>query len=592
MPYSFTKIEEDKTKTIGFVFSFLIFIYFSVFWLIAVLIMNYVSYETDPQAYSFTFLVLKFSHTLIILGFALAIGYAHWAYTTAGLIPKILGVLKAEPLNSKDRYHQMFKNIVEEVSVATGGRVMEGAVVPTMAMNAFAVTDFSGRAVIGVTEGMLARLTRAQLEAVVGHEAAHIVTGDCLSTTITTSLFELFSGLLRGFEAVFKGGGRGSYTRGYSGVRMSPRGGGGAGIIAFLLLIYILLAVTKLLSQLVRLFISRQREYRADAIAVRLTRDPLSLAEALYAIKYRWRGGGLPAQELESIFIVNPVYSAVDEKEGLLSEMFSTHPPMEGRLAVLLDMAHTDVETLVEDVERKGQRGRTSAPKASTTSAQWVIHNEGAWQGPFNLTQMATFGWMRPQTWIQRVGEKEVKMAHQDADIFGLFHKPKEGAEEGVRGGAQQCPKCHLPLSVVTYEGVEVDKCPSCQGTLVGERDIQRIIIREEVGFSDKIKRIAEGIRREEKAGSFRTIKRDPETLFPCPKCFLKYAKMMRTFYTEVYHVEVDRCFKCGAVWFDGDELEVVLKINGVLKETHTKIVDGIADANPKTMLASIEIQE
>ena len=208
---------------------------------------------------------------------------------------------------------------------------MDPVVIPTMAINAFAVSDFSGRAVIGVTEGMLARLTRAQLEAVVGHEAAHIVTGDCLATTVTSSLFELYSGMLRGFEALFRGGGLG--RRRYSSAEFR----GGAQGAVFVILIYVLLMITKLLSQMVRLFISRQREYRADAIAVRLTRDPLSLAEALYAISYRWRGAGLPAQELEAIFTVNPVYSALDEQKGLWADMFSTHPPVADRIKVLLN---------------------------------------------------------------------------------------------------------------------------------------------------------------------------------------------------------------------------------------------------------------
>ncbi|MCK4882655.1 MAG: M48 family metalloprotease, partial [Candidatus Omnitrophica bacterium] len=240
MPYSFTKIEEDKTKTIGFVFSFLIFVYFAVFWLIAVLFVTFFNIQATSGSYSFHLVFLPFSQTLLILAFAFIIGYVHWSFTTANLIAKILGVLKAEKLNPKDRYHQMFSNIVDEVSVATGGRKMEGVVIPTMAMNAFALADFSGQAVIGLTEGMLARLTRSQIEAVVGHEAAHIVSGDCLSTTITSSLFELFSGALRGFEILFQGGGR-------RGMRIQGRGSGA--VIGFLLLIYCLLFVTKLLSQ-------------------------------------------------------------------------------------------------------------------------------------------------------------------------------------------------------------------------------------------------------------------------------------------------------------------------------------------------------
>ncbi|MCK5179971.1 MAG: M48 family metalloprotease, partial [Candidatus Omnitrophica bacterium] len=419
-------------------------------------------------------------------------------------------------------------------------------VIPTMAMNAFALADFSGQAVIGLTEGMLARLTRSQIEAVVGHEAAHIVSGDCLSTTITTSLFELFSGMLRGFEMIFKGGGR----RG--GMRIHGRGSGG--VIIFLILIYCLLFVTKLLSQIVRLFISRQREYRADAIAVRLTRDPLSLAEALYAISFRWRGGGLPAQELASIFTVNPTYSALDEENGLFSNMFSTHPPIEGRLDVLLDMAHSDVELVVKDIERQANRPRTDVPEVGTSSAKWVAHKDGAWQGPFNLTEMMTLGWMRPDTWIQRLGGKKVQLAYQDQDVRHIVSK----AGPGKKSGAYECPKCSLPLNVISYEGTEVHKCSSCRGTLVGQNDLQRIIIRQEVGFSEKIKKIAVGIKREEKYSIKKVINRDPKTLHKCPKCRHPKTRMMRMFYTEVYRVEVDKCFACGLIWFDGDELEVL----------------------------------
>ncbi|MBN1870292.1 MAG: M48 family metalloprotease [Candidatus Omnitrophica bacterium] len=549
MPYSFTKIEEDKSKTISFVFSFLIFVYFLVFWLIALLTVHYFQYEANPQKFSIHLSALRFSHTLIILGLAMIIGYIHWNYSTSDLIQKILRVLRAERLNPKDHYHQMLQNIVDEVSVATGGKKIDAVVIPTMAMNAFAVADFSGQAVIGVTEGVLARLSRAQIEAVVGHEAAHVVSGDCLATTVTTSLFELFNGVLRGLESIFKGGGRSSN---YPSMRVQSRGGGAA--IIFLILVYALLAITKLLSQLARLFLSRQREYRADAVAVRLTRDPLSLAEALYAIAYRWRGGGLAAQELQSIFIVNPVFSAIDENNGLWSEMFSTHPPIDGRISLLLDMAHSDVESVIKDVERQAQKPRTAAPEIETSSVQWVAHKDGAWQGPFNLAQMTALGWMRPETWVQRLGDNKVQMAYQDQDIRHVVSK----AEDGQTSGAFECPKCCLPLTTVVYEGTEVYKCPACGGTLVREKEMQRIIIRQEIGFNERIIKIAEGIQNEGRQPELKVINRDPKTLLKCPKCNHVRNRMMRMFFTEAYHVEVDKCFACGMIWFDHDELEAL----------------------------------
>jgi len=545
MPYSFTQIEEDKSKTIRLVFFTLIIFYFLSLWIIAAIVKSYFEYQLLSGRGSFHFSALNFQQTFVTLGIAVAAGYAHWKYTTHNLINKMLGVLNAEQLNPNDTYHQMLKNIVEEVSVATGGKKMEVVVIPTIAMNAFAIADFSGRAVIGVTEGILARLTRAQIEAIVGHEAAHIVTGDCLATTITTSLFELYSGLLKGFELMLHGAGRG---------RSSVRVRGGGGAIAIILLVYILLHLTRLLSQMVRLFISRQREYRADAIAVRLTRDPLSLAEALYAIKYHWRGNGLPAQELEAIFTVNPTFSNLDERNGLWAEMFATHPPMKERLAVLLSIAHSDTKTLIEEVEKKSERPRSEVPEIETTSAKWVVNKGGTWQGPFNLIQMMTLGWMKPETWVKRVGDADITMAYEDTAISSVIGATKDRAKTGVF----QCPKCNIPLNLVTYEGAETYKCSFCRGTLVRENEIKRIIIRQDVGFSDRIKKIAEGIEKEDRLGGLFTINRDPNTMLVCPKCQHVRSKMMRMFYTEVYRVEIDKCFTCGLIWFDKDELEVL----------------------------------
>ena len=543
MQYSFTKIEKDKTVTIGFVFSFLILFYFAASWLIVALGKSYV-YSNDR---TFVFQSLNLGQSVIVLGIALVIGYGHWSYATSNLIAKILGVLRAESLNPKDTYHQRLQNIVDEVSVVTGGTKMDPVVIPTMAINAFAVSDFSGRAVIGVTEGMLARLTRAQLEAVVGHEAAHIVTGDCLATTVTSSLFELYSGMLRGFEALFRGGGLG--RRRYSSAEFR----GGAQGAVFVILIYVLLMITKLLSQMVRLFISRQREYRADAIAVRLTRDPLSLAEALYAISYRWRGAGLPAQELEAIFTVNPVYSALDEQKGLWADMFSTHPPVEERIGILLNMAHADAESLIKEVERKAKRPRISAPQVNAASKEWLVQKDGEWKGPFTLAQLPALDWITPETWIQPVGGDKVKMVYEDNDVQHALYKT------GVGGGAgYNCPRCQVALQPLIYEGVEVFQCGCCQGTLVGETEIQRIVIRQEVGFSERIQRIAEGIKNEERMHGTRIIARDPKLLFTCPHCRHVKAKMLRMFYTEVYRVEIDKCHTCGMIWFDKDELEAV----------------------------------
>jgi len=153
MPYSFTQIERDKSASITYVFWFLILIYFGFFWVLAALCKSYALSSGRTAGFQ----TLNLGQTLVIFGAAFLLGYSHWTYATTRLVPRILGVLKAEKLDPKDSYHQRFRNIVDEVSVATGGTKMEAVVVPTMALNAFAVMDFSGSAVIGVTEGLLSK---------------------------------------------------------------------------------------------------------------------------------------------------------------------------------------------------------------------------------------------------------------------------------------------------------------------------------------------------------------------------------------------------------------------------------------------------
>ena len=158
---------------------------------IGLIIKNYLIIEScrpldDGNCARFGYFTLAESFYVFLT--AIFVGACHWSISIHNLVGKILNLMRAQYTDLRDTYHQMFQNIVEEVSVATGGIKIEAVVVPSMAMNAFALSDFNGRHVIGVTEGLLSRLSRSQIEAVVGHEAAHIVSGDCLATTVTTEV--------------------------------------------------------------------------------------------------------------------------------------------------------------------------------------------------------------------------------------------------------------------------------------------------------------------------------------------------------------------------------------------------------------------
>lgn len=566
MPYSFTEIEKDKSQTIRYVFAFLILFYFVSIWVLALIVINFVSYQQNPYTtfgtQSYHFIWPTFLQIFQILLVSLVVAVGHWFISISNLINKLLKVLNARALDAQDTYHQRFQNLLEEVSVATGGRSFEGVVIPVMAMNAFALEDFKGRAVIGVTEGLLARLSRAQLETVIGHEAAHIVSGDCLATTITSSLFELINGVLKGFELMFS-----STSSRRTRYRSSGRGGGGAVIL--LMLIYVAMVIIRFVGQLLRMFISRQREFRADAIAVRLTRDPLSLAEALYAMGFYWRGSGLTLQEMAPIFFINPKPSLSDEREGFMSNLFSTHPPMERRLDVLLSLAHADVATMVKNIEAQTNRPRhiLADDVEVLEEARWMAHHEGAWQGPFDMAQLCGLSWLGSHTWTQRLGgERKVQPAYKDQCV-------REGLEARLSSkGGHQCPRCSVSLQELSYEGTTIEQCPMCRGVLVHKNNVQKIILRHEIGFSERIKRMAK-VLKEQQIGARMNVggseffkKKVMPSLWPCPQCAPQGRVLLRGFYTAAYPIEIDRCLACGFIWFDHDELEV---LQCMIEESH-----------------------
>lgn len=533
MSFSFIDIEEKKSKVIALIFFCLIFFYFLTAYLLLLAAENtfLFSFEEGRTA----FILPPLSHILIALLVAFSLGLLHWSISTGNLIEKISLSAGAFPVDSKDTYHQYFKNIVDEVSVATGGRRIEAMVIPSSGLNAFSLQDFNGRAVVGITEGLLARLNRSQIEAVVGHEAAHIVNGDSLVATVTTSLSELYEdGLMR-----------------LKGTLRNTRGRGGL----FLLLVFIIVAIMGFLSRLLRFFISRQREYRADAVAVRLTRNPLSLAEGLKMISTHWRGSGAQGEKLESIFIVNPNYDSLDESEGLISDLFSTHPPVKQRINILLDMAHLDEKTLEENLENFKRVSPVAVsefkPEYDGTPRKWFIFTDKDWQGPFSLEELSKIQDLRPDQWIRPEGMDAVIPAYEDLQVRRLFAgDKKEEKEAGI-----DCPYCKVPLEEINYEGAPILKCHYCQGVLAEQDKISRILIREDKNFSEETMRLAKSIIASKDRFRLKDSGSKSVLVINCPKC---KRPMRRQFFVYSYPVEVDRCIYCPNTWFDKQELELL----------------------------------
>lgn len=581
MPYSFTQIERKKSHTIRLVFIFLCLFYFVmalgvyIFLKWSVIFYNgYVAPLENSNIHQTAAPVISFPHFSLmeITSFgvlAILIAWWHWAYTSDHMFSRILTILKAQTLNKDDPYHAVFRNILDELSVATGGRDYQGYVLPTTAMNAFALEDFKGNAVIGLTEGLLSKLSRAQIESVSAHEAAHIMRGDSLETTMTISLYRLIQEILQGYANIINGILSPDDDHDFR----VPTGKGGPGP-AFLYFFFVSLAImgllhlTNFIGLLLNMFISRQREFRADAIAVRLSRDPQSLAEALYIISHRWRGAGLPGQNLDALFIMSPAYNTLEEGLGLVPELFSTHPPVEKRIGVLLDMVHADETVLEEALKRSPEAQLDTAflsknwvPSAVETSrdlpdavSQWFVMQNEKWQGPFGLEQLMGLPWLCAESQIKKSGIGRVALAYEDLEVNQFLKLRKTSGEF-----QKKCPKCHVPLVSKEYEGTSVLECPGCSGVLAEEGDIQRILTRRVKNFDSRVKYLAELSKSQTKV----MRKRTEDYLYAadglvCPKCLHVKARMFRQFFNLLYKVEVDKCQFCGLVWFDKDELEIL----------------------------------
>jgi heat shock protein HtpX len=543
MPYSFIEIQRRKTYVIKWVFAFLVFFYFIVAEALWIATKLFFFMQFQSLAYR-SISVFSLKESLIVFVSAVTVALVHWYFSTSNMIEKILSLIGAKDLDPKDTYHQVLKNVIEEVCVATGNyKQIRPCVVPISGLNAFAVSDLEGGAVIGVTEGLLGRLNRSQLEAVIAHEAAHIVSEDSLTNTVTCSLFGVYSALLEGVTKAMQFGGNSQGRR------------EGGAPIAYLAVVYVILSITQFISLLLNMFLSRQQEYRADAVAIKLTRDPIPFAEALYIISRGWRGVGGVSDSLAPIFIMSPDYNSLEEKEGLMADLFSTHPPISARLAMLLGMAHSDITALKEEIKPKAripvEQGVVEL-KETPEKKEWLLYKDDDWKGPFGMDELFGLG-LSPNSWISRIGENIIEHASEDKDLYQSFREKLIGEGHDLKEG-ENCPVCKQPLGEMLYEGAPIRKCNYCGGILADNDVIMRIIAREDYAFGPETIKSAEEILQ----GYSKGVTQDTFKVaysFKCPEC---KADMLRGFFSYGFPIQVDRCESCRKVWFDKGELEIL----------------------------------
>ena len=225
----------------------------------------------------------------------------------------VLAMYRAKEVTPEEapRLYEMVRNVATQAGIP----MPKVYLIPTPAPNAFATGRNPNNAAVAVTEGLLKLLEPSEVEAVIAHEIGHVTNRDILIGTIAATLAGAIGYLahMAQWAMIFGGFGRSNDSEGHGSL---------VGSLAMIILAPIIALV-------IQLAISRAREYKADETAARLTRRPLDLASALKKIRYGAEKIPLDANPgTAHMFIMNPL-------RGGLAGLFSTHPPVEERVARL-----------------------------------------------------------------------------------------------------------------------------------------------------------------------------------------------------------------------------------------------------------------
>ena len=254
----------------------------------------------------------------LVLAFVVGTISGFVSYYAGGRI--VLAASRAQEV-THDEAPQLF-NVVEEMAIAGGLPMPKVYIIKDSAPNAFATGRDPEHASVAVTSGLLEKLNRDELQGVIAHEMSHVanfdiryamLVGILVGTTVLISDFFL--------RSLWFGGGR-------------RREGGGQAQIIMIIVAVVLAILAPIFARLLQLSISRQREYLADATAVKFTRNPKGLADALQKISGDREVLEAANRATAHLYIVNPIKRFEKRATGL----FSTHPPIEERIQILRSM--------------------------------------------------------------------------------------------------------------------------------------------------------------------------------------------------------------------------------------------------------------
>jgi len=310
----YDRIEKNKRNTFILLGAFILFL--TAFFLAVGYYLSYYGGVAPGEE-------LSMSIRIGLAGFliALAIGIIMY-YTAPAAVLMISGAHEV----TKEEEPLLYR-IVENLSIGSGLPMPRVWVIEDSAPNALATGRDPQHAHVAATRGLLDKLEKRELEAVMAHEMSHVGNYDIRIMTliaVAVGLIAMIADLLLRFT--------------WYGTGARPRNrdrGGGAIALIILVAALILIVVSPIIAGLIRLALSRQREYLADASGALLCRNPAALADALEKIANDKEPLEVANKATAHMYIENPL----KEHRSFLNNLFSTHPPVEERIRLLRAMA-------------------------------------------------------------------------------------------------------------------------------------------------------------------------------------------------------------------------------------------------------------
>src|SRR5581483_8258564 len=247
----------------------------------------------------------------LALAFAAVMNFVSYFYS----VKIALAMYRAKPI-SREELPRAYA-AVERLTQKLGIPMPKMYVIPTESPNAFATGRNPSHASVAVTHGILQLLNDEELEGVLAHELGHVRNRDILTSSVAATLAGAITLLARmGWWAEMFGG--------YGGGGRDRRGGG---ISALFMLI-----LAPIAAMMIQLWVSRTREYEADATGAKITGNPYALASALEKLDAYSKRVPMPGTASTAhLFIVQPLLSRED-----FAGLFSTHPPIRKRIERLI----------------------------------------------------------------------------------------------------------------------------------------------------------------------------------------------------------------------------------------------------------------